>query len=212
MTWSSGQTCFEAVKISYTTWLGLLLAVWFKSSIFPNNLQTIPMCVVPVAWLYLAVFFCFFQFDFSDSYKSSVSNRTSKMSDNPVKQEVQNFDKKCLKKTNTQEKNTLPTQEGKQDCKLSFSSHTSPMFQHTWTMFQYAFCVNWHKEAEAADCTSRYVILNCARTEWEETVEMDVCPCFTCSLIYCQVKAPKYRKACPLIVWSWNIPPTAAIS
>ncbi|KAL6480045.1 hypothetical protein MHYP_G00110780 [Metynnis hypsauchen] len=35
----------------------------------------------------------------------------SKMSDNPVKQEVQNFDKKCLKKTNTAEKNTLPTQE-----------------------------------------------------------------------------------------------------
>ncbi|XP_036425294.1 thymosin beta 1 [Colossoma macropomum] len=33
------------------------------------------------------------------------------MSDNPVKQEVQNFDKKCLKKTNTAEKNTLPTQE-----------------------------------------------------------------------------------------------------
>lgn len=36
------------------------------------------------------------------------------MNDNPVKQEVQNFDKKCLKKTNTAEKNTLPTKEGKQ--------------------------------------------------------------------------------------------------
>uniref|UniRef100_A0A3B4EL42 Thymosin beta n=1 Tax=Pygocentrus nattereri TaxID=42514 RepID=A0A3B4EL42_PYGNA len=36
---------------------------------------------------------------------------SSKMSDNPVKQEVQNFDKKCLKKTNTAEKNTLPTQQ-----------------------------------------------------------------------------------------------------
>ncbi|KAK3564942.1 hypothetical protein QTP86_031062 [Hemibagrus guttatus] len=34
------------------------------------------------------------------------------MSDNPVKQEVQTFDKKCLKKTNTAEKNTLPTKEG----------------------------------------------------------------------------------------------------
>ncbi|KAG9271900.1 thymosin beta 1 [Astyanax mexicanus] len=33
------------------------------------------------------------------------------MSDHPVKQEVQNFDKKCLKKTNTAEKNTLPTKE-----------------------------------------------------------------------------------------------------
>ncbi|XP_062855776.1 thymosin beta 1 [Trichomycterus rosablanca] len=33
------------------------------------------------------------------------------MSDNPVKQEVQNFDKRCLKKTNTAEKNTLPTQK-----------------------------------------------------------------------------------------------------
>ncbi|XP_039550186.1 thymosin beta 1 [Pimephales promelas] len=33
------------------------------------------------------------------------------MSDNnPVKEEVQKFDKKCLKKTNTAEKNTLPTQ------------------------------------------------------------------------------------------------------
>ncbi|XP_073677137.1 thymosin beta 1 [Garra rufa] len=31
------------------------------------------------------------------------------MSDNPVKEEVKQFDKKCLKKTNTQEKNTLPT-------------------------------------------------------------------------------------------------------
>lgn len=36
------------------------------------------------------------------------------MSDNnPVKEEVQKFDKRCLKKTNTAEKNTLPTQEGK---------------------------------------------------------------------------------------------------
>ncbi|XP_067312540.1 thymosin beta 1 [Pseudorasbora parva] len=33
------------------------------------------------------------------------------MSDNPVKEEVKNFDKKCLKKTNTAEKNTLPTKE-----------------------------------------------------------------------------------------------------
>ncbi|XP_056328761.1 thymosin beta 1 [Danio aesculapii] len=33
------------------------------------------------------------------------------MSDNPVKAEVQNFDKKCLKKTNTEEKNVLPTKE-----------------------------------------------------------------------------------------------------
>ncbi|XP_026860764.1 thymosin beta 1 [Electrophorus electricus] len=33
------------------------------------------------------------------------------MSDNPVKDEVQNFDKKCLKKTCTAEKNTLPTKE-----------------------------------------------------------------------------------------------------
>ncbi|ROI15828.1 SLAIN motif-containing protein-like [Anabarilius grahami] len=34
------------------------------------------------------------------------------MSDNnPVKDEVQNFDKRCLKKTNTAEKNTLPTKE-----------------------------------------------------------------------------------------------------
>ncbi|XP_012686589.1 thymosin beta 1 [Clupea harengus] len=34
------------------------------------------------------------------------------MSDNnPVKQEVQTFDKKCLKKTSTAEKNNLPTKE-----------------------------------------------------------------------------------------------------
>ncbi|XP_056097985.1 thymosin beta 1 [Rhinichthys klamathensis goyatoka] len=34
------------------------------------------------------------------------------MSDNnPVNDEVQKFDKRCLKKTNTAEKNTLPTQE-----------------------------------------------------------------------------------------------------
>ncbi|XP_016105835.1 thymosin beta-a-like [Sinocyclocheilus grahami] len=31
------------------------------------------------------------------------------MSDNPVNEEVQQFDKRCLKKTNTEEKNTLPT-------------------------------------------------------------------------------------------------------
>lgn len=80
------------------------------------------------------------------------------MSDNPVKQEVQNFDKKCLKKTNTAEKNTLPTKEGKQDWKLSFSSHTPSMFQYTWATFTFTFCINWHKEAEAADCKRRYVI------------------------------------------------------
>ncbi|KAL4659661.1 Thymosin beta-a-like [Arapaima gigas] len=40
------------------------------------------------------------------------SQTSAKMSDsNPVNQEVQNFDKKCLKKTNTAEKNTLPTKE-----------------------------------------------------------------------------------------------------
>uniref|UniRef100_A0A8C7U8N0 Thymosin beta 1 n=1 Tax=Oncorhynchus mykiss TaxID=8022 RepID=A0A8C7U8N0_ONCMY len=31
---------------------------------------------------------------------------------NPVKQGVETFDKKCLKKTSTAEKNTLPTKEG----------------------------------------------------------------------------------------------------
>ncbi|XP_024255431.1 thymosin beta-a-like [Oncorhynchus tshawytscha] len=30
---------------------------------------------------------------------------------NPVKQGVETFDKKCLKKTSTAEKNTLPTKE-----------------------------------------------------------------------------------------------------
>lgn len=40
----------------------------------------------------------------------------AKMSDNnPVNQQVQNFDKKCLKKTTTSEKNTLPTKEGESD-------------------------------------------------------------------------------------------------
>ncbi|KAL4648851.1 Thymosin beta-a-like [Arapaima gigas] len=39
------------------------------------------------------------------------TQRHTKMSDNPVKEEVQNFDKKCLKKTTTAEKNTLPTKE-----------------------------------------------------------------------------------------------------
>ncbi|XP_028816108.1 thymosin beta 1 [Denticeps clupeoides] len=34
------------------------------------------------------------------------------MSDNnPVNKEVETFDKKCLKKTHTAEKNTLPTKE-----------------------------------------------------------------------------------------------------
>ncbi|KAI7790141.1 Thymosin beta-a [Triplophysa rosa] len=42
----------------------------------------------------------------------SDSSRLSRMSDNnPVKNDVQNFDRKCLKKTNTAEKNTLPTKE-----------------------------------------------------------------------------------------------------
>ncbi|KAG5264010.1 hypothetical protein AALO_G00271130 [Alosa alosa] len=40
------------------------------------------------------------------------SQPTANMSDNnPVTQEVQTFDKKCLKKTNTAEKNSLPTKE-----------------------------------------------------------------------------------------------------
>ncbi|XDV36815.1 hypothetical protein PO909_006536, partial [Leuciscus waleckii] len=45
-------------------------------------------------------------------HSSQASTRLSKMSDNnPVKEEVQKFDKRCLKKTDTAEKNTLPTQE-----------------------------------------------------------------------------------------------------
>uniref|UniRef100_A0A673K754 Thymosin beta-a n=1 Tax=Sinocyclocheilus rhinocerous TaxID=307959 RepID=A0A673K754_9TELE len=44
-------------------------------------------------------------------YSPEASARLSKMSDNPVKEEVQQFDKRCLKKTNTAEKNTLPTKE-----------------------------------------------------------------------------------------------------
>uniref|UniRef100_A0A3B1JF56 Thymosin beta n=1 Tax=Astyanax mexicanus TaxID=7994 RepID=A0A3B1JF56_ASTMX len=44
------------------------------------------------------------------------------MSDHPVKQEVQNFDKKCLKKTNTAEKNTLPTKEIEQEKKAAETS------------------------------------------------------------------------------------------
>lgn len=81
-------------------------------------------------------------FDCNDSNKSSVPNRTSKMSDNPVKQEVQNFDKKCLKKTNTAEKNTLPTKEGKKTGSVRLAS--------TWPLCsiicepcsQMPFCVN----------------------------------------------------------------------
>ncbi|MBN3322986.1 TYBA protein, partial [Atractosteus spatula] len=46
------------------------------------------------------------------------------MSDkNPVKEEVKTFDKKCLKKTNTAEKNTLPTKEGET---LSGQSQRAP--------------------------------------------------------------------------------------
>ncbi|KAK2890606.1 hypothetical protein Q8A67_013249 [Cirrhinus molitorella] len=44
-------------------------------------------------------------------YSPETSARLFKMSDNPVKEEVQNFDKRCLKKTSTAEKNTLPTKE-----------------------------------------------------------------------------------------------------
>lgn len=45
-------------------------------------------------------------------FNYSNSHRLAKMSDkNPVKEEVKHFDKKCLKKTNTAEKNTLPTKE-----------------------------------------------------------------------------------------------------
>ncbi|XP_048839601.1 thymosin beta-a-like [Brienomyrus brachyistius] len=44
------------------------------------------------------------------------------MSDNPVSKEVQTFDKKCLKKTNTAEKNKLPTKEDieqeKKECRI----------------------------------------------------------------------------------------------
>uniref|UniRef100_A0A672KCG2 Thymosin beta 1 n=1 Tax=Sinocyclocheilus grahami TaxID=75366 RepID=A0A672KCG2_SINGR len=46
------------------------------------------------------------------TFNDSNSHRLSKMSDNPVNEEVQQFDKRCLKKTNTEEKNTLPTKAG----------------------------------------------------------------------------------------------------
>ncbi|XP_023994322.2 uncharacterized protein [Salvelinus sp. IW2-2015] len=46
------------------------------------------------------------------SHRTSPYQTSSKMGDNnPVKQGVETFDKKCLKKTNTAEKNTLPTKE-----------------------------------------------------------------------------------------------------
>ncbi|KAK6299272.1 hypothetical protein J4Q44_G00307820 [Coregonus suidteri] len=46
------------------------------------------------------------------SHRTSPHQTSSKMGDNnPVKQGVETFDKKCLKKTSTAEKNTLPTKE-----------------------------------------------------------------------------------------------------
>lgn len=62
------------------------------------------------------------------------------MNDNPVKQEVQTFDKKCLKKTNTAEKNTLPTKEGKRDRELTSSALTSSVFQRTSSFYLRLLC------------------------------------------------------------------------
>ncbi|XP_023847829.1 thymosin beta-a-like [Salvelinus sp. IW2-2015] len=46
------------------------------------------------------------------SHRTSSDQTSSKMGDNnPVKQGVETFNKKCLKKTSTAEKNTLPTKE-----------------------------------------------------------------------------------------------------
>lgn len=48
---------------------------------------------------------------------------------NPVKQGVESFDKKCLKKTNTAEKNTLPTKEDiEQEKKAEGGSKWNAMF------------------------------------------------------------------------------------
>ncbi|KAL2077570.1 hypothetical protein ACEWY4_027074 [Coilia grayii] len=49
---------------------------------------------------------------FRAGLKRGHSQPTASMSDNnPVTEEVQKFDKKCLKKTETAEKNYLPTKE-----------------------------------------------------------------------------------------------------
>lgn len=77
------------------------------------------------------------------------------MNDNPVKQEVQNFDKRCLKKTTTQEKSFLPTQDGKPNWNPSFSIYMFPMFQHTRAMFTYMLIAI---RKQTTDCKSRYVI------------------------------------------------------
>ena len=50
------------------------------------------------------------------------------MSDKPDVSEVTTFDKSKLKKTETQEKNPLPTKEGKRLCNASVVLHASVFF------------------------------------------------------------------------------------
>ncbi|KAG6925618.1 thymosin beta 15a, partial [Chelydra serpentina] len=49
--------------------------------------------------------------DCSCLVRSSTASTTAKMCDKPDLSEVEKFDKKKLKKTNTEEKNTLPSKE-----------------------------------------------------------------------------------------------------
>lgn len=115
--------------------------IYFTTIFLNHSLVTYSVIVCLQSYKWLGFTSQFLRFDLKIQINSSLSNRTSKMSDHPIKKEVQNFDKKCLKKTNTAEKNTLPTKEGKQNWKPSFSFHTSRRFKQMPTMLTFTFCV-----------------------------------------------------------------------
>lgn len=72
------------------------------------------------------------------------------MSDNPVKDEVENFNRRSLKKTETKVKTNLPTQEGECALNISFAQfHTSPSTIVSKHIFGYYGVI--------VKCTPRYL-------------------------------------------------------
>lgn len=70
------------------------------------------------------------------------SQKSARMSDNPVKEEVENFNRRSLKKTETTVKQPLPTKEG--ECALILCSVPHPIHHcvkgHFWLLWSHCKC------------------------------------------------------------------------
>lgn len=82
------------------------------------------------------------------------------MSDNPVTQEVENFDKGQLRKTKTDEKNIIPTQKGRCAEKCGPNKQTiSFAFHPGYVFLSSLFCVVQH--FPACHCERQLQTLHC---------------------------------------------------